>query len=277
MSRFIRRVPASARARCLNGSSSGCSKAVRFTALAMPMGQTRNPKCRRNICFLCQPDRRDEFRWDARGRTRHGFFHFELQGAPDEWRDTKTLAARARPRRRRYLRALVPSRFDAERARRRANRCGGVAAFGGVCRRPNAHWRGGAATRARSPSNARSRFCIAVWTKTAPTPMTLSELASAACVTPEHLCRLFKSATGLTPIPNRQARAFRPRGHVAGPLQLQRRRSRAPVRVFYAVPLLAQLSRDLTASRRAGCAPRVEAGEALPQSKLLRTLKTPST
>ena len=149
--------------------------------------------------LLCQPDTRDEFEWDKIRRTRHGFFHFALQSAPGDWSDTATWLHR---------RALGEDDICAELCRHiltwsgRDNAQIDAAASLLLAAFVTNQTRIGAAAPQRAPEAVERAlaFLYARLDDDAATPIELHDLARAACVTPEHLCRLFKSATGLTPL-----------------------------------------------------------------------------
>jgi AraC-like DNA-binding protein len=151
---------------------------------------------------LCRPDAMDFFRWDPRRRTRHAFFHFRIGGTlPAEWPLPETWAlvrvgsvsedllhplfrhllawnGRGDPTQTRLialslLSAFVTGQTQAADIPRDAQ--------------PDAVARVAAHIAHRLDEDPAAKII-------------LSELAEVACVTPEHLCRLFKAATGRSPV-----------------------------------------------------------------------------
>lgn len=153
---------------------------------------------------LCRPGATDSFRWDPVRRTRHAYFHFDVAGAfPPEWAPPDM-----------WPLARVPGEGDADLLRPlfrhllpTADGGGGdltlarllalslLAAF--AAGRTDA----GAVDRPPLPEPvARAMAFLARRLDDSPgDALPLSEMARAACVTPEHLCRLFKATTGRSP------------------------------------------------------------------------------
>ena len=223
-----------------------------------------------NHLLLCRPDTRDEFEWDKHNRTRHGFFHFALQSAPDAWSDTATWLHR---------RALGEDDICAELCRHlltwsgRDNAQTDAAATLLLAAFITNQTRIGAAAAQRAPEAIERAlaFLYATLDSDAATPIALNDLARAACVTPEHLCRVFKSATDLTPLQTVKLARLDRAAILLG-------------RSNYSVGEIARLcgfASPFHFSRafkeNYGFAPRelrqrAEAGESLPTSRLLRRL-----
>ena len=156
--------------------------------------------------LLCRPQTTDFFHWDARHRTRHAWFHFTIVGdvesvlgVPDTWRVI---------RRSESENDLLPTLFR-QLIVSGPNREGEpisvvthllasslLAAFitetdGG----------GGGVENPRYPEvvTRAMAFVAARLDEQPAEPLALGDIARAAFVTPEHLCRLFKSHTGHTP------------------------------------------------------------------------------
>jgi AraC-like DNA-binding protein len=149
---------------------------------------------------LCRPNYLDEFIWDPERRTLHGFFHFRVLeasadwGEPDDWplyREFEegglfaTLAAHMLTSAGREPRAqldlcatLFLSAFIS-----------GEAAVG---RMPH-----------QRPPDTVERALDFIYRRLEEAPdaaLDLETIAKAAFVTPEHLCRVFKKATGRSPL-----------------------------------------------------------------------------
>ena len=152
---------------------------------------------------LCRPGATDFFRWDARRRTRHAYFHFEIVGAlpsewpaPDAWPLVRPADADGdllRPLFRHLVAAAAPEHADPTLTRLLAHAL--LAAFA------TGQTTSGSVESERPPAPVeRAMAHIAERLDESPADaVPLSELAEAACVTPEYLCRLFRSATGRTP------------------------------------------------------------------------------
>lgn len=225
--------------------------------------------------LLCFPGARDEFIWSPAARTRHGFFHFVLESAPEPWSDYNVW-----PR----VRALGEDDIAATLCRHLLTWSGrdeaeqlDVAAALLLAAFVAGQTQIGDAAPQRAPESVERalRWLYQRLDSDAATPITLGDLARAACVTPEHLCRVWKGALGLTPLQTvKRARLDRAAillghsnygvGEIArlcgfvSPFHF----SRAFKEAYEVTP------RELRA--------RVESGEALPSSRLLRTLRPQS-
>jgi len=150
--------------------------------------------------LLCRPQVRDSFVWDKTRRTRHGFFHFHVVSLPGEWPDPDSW-----PLTRRFgeddllpllCRHLVTWRDSGNPLQQRQAAGLLLAAFvTGETRLGDAP--------SQTPPDPVQRALDFVYTQleTDPAaPMELDQLARAAFVTPEHLCRIFKASTGHSPL-----------------------------------------------------------------------------
>src|SRR5207249_1310740 len=147
-----------------------------------------------------RPGARDFFRWDRKRRTRHGYFHFHIRKHPRDWGKAKdwplarmeepgdvlrplfkyilTWAGNGDPRLIRLtmanmLAAFITGQYSSQEVPRDAL--------------PEAVERAWKHIHARIAEDAAAEIGLA-------------ELAEAACVTREHLCRLFKSSIGKSPV-----------------------------------------------------------------------------
>ena len=150
---------------------------------------------------LCRPDATDAFRWDTRRRTRHAFFHFLLTGdlpgtwpALDTWPLVRTPANET---------DLLCTLF---RHLLTWNRRGDIVQTQFLVDALLAAFVTGqsAATDVRRPDLpgpvARALAHIAATLDADPAAkLPLADLADAACVAPEYLCRLFTRTTGHSP------------------------------------------------------------------------------
>lgn len=150
--------------------------------------------------ILCKPDARDGFRWDAQKRTRHAFFHFQIQDLNDNWPpleawpdarkiDDSTVFA---PLFRHILaRRKVGDTLQTELAATLLLRAfvTGETSIGDLPAAPLPD----AVERAL-------QFIFEHLERDPIAPLSLELLARSAFVTPEHLCRIFKSATGKSPL-----------------------------------------------------------------------------
>ena len=156
---------------------------------------------------LCRPTpagEADAFDWDARRRSRHAFVHFDVARVPRsfppaaDWPFVRRLAAQDvfRPtfRHLRSLMSIPADRRPDALVRQALGTLLGTFVLGHAdagplpapdwpepVRRAAAHFAG---KLDRDPA----------------APVTLAELAGAACVTPAYLCRAYRRATGRTPL-----------------------------------------------------------------------------
>ena len=145
---------------------------------------------------LCRPGETDSFQWDPHRRTRHGFFHFQVTGSPEVCSDWPLVRG---PEDDDVLRPLFRhvltwfGRGDPAQTRLTVRTM--LAAF-----RTGQRAVGDVGREAWPP--AVERVCAFIYERldedpAGPLPLPL--LAGVACVTPEHLCRLFKSSLGRSP------------------------------------------------------------------------------
>ena len=145
---------------------------------------------------LCRPGATDFFQWDRHRRTRHAFFHFQMANPPDDWQDWPLVRE---PENDdvltplfRYLLTWL-GRGDPEQCLLTVTTM--VTAF-----RTGHRAAGGLPPEVWPP--AVERACTYLFERLDENPaqaLSLNELAGAACVTPEHLCRLFKASVGHSP------------------------------------------------------------------------------
>jgi AraC family transcriptional regulator len=153
-----------------------------------------------NSIVLCRPGALDGFSWDRRRRTRHGFFHFQIVSVPDDWPEPSqwpvvrelpvenilgplfqhliTWHDRQPEFQSKLAVAIILSLFMSGNL--------------GVGRIERDVW----------PA-AVEVVCTLIYKSLEDEPtkqFTLPELASAASVSPEHLCRLFRQHVGRGPM-----------------------------------------------------------------------------
>ncbi len=150
--------------------------------------------------LLCKSGAIDSFVWDTRRRTRHGWFHFDILGdtpaqwnAPHTWRTVRAGLAETH---------LLPTLFrrligsDPTSVASRLLAASLLAAF--VL--GDDATTGGVESAAYPDAVARAMAFITSRLEDAPAhPLPLTAIANAACVSPEHLCRLFTTHTKHTP------------------------------------------------------------------------------
>ena len=150
--------------------------------------------------ILCRPGATDSFEWDPHRRTRHGFFHFEILSTPEGWPPPDDWPLARRPDEGDVLRPLFRHLLTwADRGDPlllRATMAHMLASFvtGEISTREVPH-----EPLPEAVERARSRIQDLLDGDPS-TPITLPDLARAARVSPEHLCRLFRSSTGRSPI-----------------------------------------------------------------------------
>lgn len=146
---------------------------------------------------LCRPGATDFFRWDPHKRTRHGYFHFRLPHPPEGWRNWPLVRQTCTddillP----LFRYMLTWSQDGD-----VLQCRRTALYMLATYLSNQRVAGGVARDAWPP--AVEQVCMYIYRRLDEDPaaaMSLGELASVACVTPEHLCRLFKTALGRSPV-----------------------------------------------------------------------------
>lgn len=150
--------------------------------------------------LLCRPGVTDFFQWDPRRRTRHAYFHFDLPCLAADWPSVESWPLARQPEEGDILRPLFrhvltwAGRGDSIACRSAtlallAAFVTGEYATGEPLRDPlpEAVARVWAYIQNRLEEDTAARIDLA-------------ELAGVAYVTPEHLCRLFKNATGWSPV-----------------------------------------------------------------------------
>jgi len=149
---------------------------------------------------LCRPAARDFFQWDKRRRTKHAYFHFNILRAPKSWgsRQSWPLVRTGvegdvlRP----LFRHLLTWHYKGDRRLELLTMQHMLTAFvtgqhtcddvpGDILPPPVEK----ALAHVHSMLDAEPAAVI-----------DLEELAAAGAVTPEHLCRIFKAATGRSPV-----------------------------------------------------------------------------
>jgi AraC-like DNA-binding protein len=149
---------------------------------------------------LCRPGATDFFRWDPARRTRHAYFHFEVRSLPSRWPPPETWSPVRLPQNGDLLRPLFRHLLTwgdgGDPVQTRLTVLHLFAAFvtGQIVS-------GDAAPPAPLPPPVERAWAYLArrLDEQPAAPVTLGQLADAACVTPVHLCRLFKTATGHTP------------------------------------------------------------------------------
>jgi AraC family transcriptional regulator len=147
---------------------------------------------------LCRPGT-DYFRWDPDQRTRHAYFHFNIHGLPKSWpRQEQWPLVRVLPEGdvvRPLFRHVLTWHRRGDELLQQITAAQILAAFvtGEVATRE--------VTQDRLPDAVEMalHYLYETLDDEPSRPIGLDDLADAAAVTPEHLCRLFKSATGLSP------------------------------------------------------------------------------
>jgi AraC family transcriptional regulator len=148
---------------------------------------------------LCRPGTQDFFRWDPSRRTRHGYFHFQILQAPahwpppDEWPLVRIMQEGdvLRPLFRHLLtwhRQGDPLLAELAVMQMLAAFITGQLTAGDVPRDV-----------LPDPVERVLRFIHQTLDEDSSRPLDLRDLAAAAAVSPEHLCRLFKDSLKLSP------------------------------------------------------------------------------
>lgn len=149
---------------------------------------------------LCRPGGTDAFRWDTQRRTRHAFFHFDVLHWPSSWPPAQNWPFVRLPTQDdlltvlfRHILALSDSNYPLQLQ---------VA----VTHFMLAFW-SGETTFPDTPSDTQpepvTRALQFIYHRLEAEPtqsLSLTEIAQAACVSAEHLCRLMKNTTGHSPL-----------------------------------------------------------------------------
>lgn len=148
---------------------------------------------------LCRPGGEDFFTWDRTRRTRHAYFHFDLRGIPADWPAIATWPFVRRPREGDILRPafgyMLTWSGRGSEALVRLTALQMVAAFvleqfdsGGIPRGS-----------LPEPVAGALQFIRRTLDRDMSAGISLGDLAGAAGVSEEHLCRLFRASVGHSP------------------------------------------------------------------------------
>ncbi len=149
---------------------------------------------------LCRPGTSDFFQWDRHTRTRHAYFHFSITTTLPDWPMLEDWPlVRIMPSEdilRPLFRHLLtwagrgdPGQMQLTVAHLLTAYLTGQIGAGDV---PPSTW--------PEPVERAWQYLHHHLEEQPDVSLTLTELADAACVTPEHLCRLFQTATGHSPM-----------------------------------------------------------------------------
>ncbi|RYX81849.1 helix-turn-helix domain-containing protein [bacterium] len=217
--------------------------------------------------LLCRPDERDWFEWDTEGRTRHGYFHFTVDSPhknSSHWPRLRAISDNDLfgPLTRHLLtwsevgdapqRDLAASLFLMAFVSGQSN-------LGDV-----------PPQRAPEPVERAMQWLFTRLEDDASSPISVDALARAAFVSPEHLCRLFKTTTDHSPFEViRLARLDR-----AASLLAKTNSSTGEIARMTGFASQSHFSRSFKEAY--GTSPRdlrkkLERGEAMPPPRLLRT------
>jgi AraC family transcriptional regulator len=150
---------------------------------------------------LCRPGATDFFAWDRRRRTRHAFFHFQVLELPADWPPDHTWPfVRQTPDddilRPLFRHLIAPDRREQKLGQERLIVAAMLSAFVSGDMAAD-----GLAPDAWPDPVERAWDYLHTRLEEQPdAPLTLAVLATAACVTPEHLCRLFQATVGHSPM-----------------------------------------------------------------------------
>ena len=149
---------------------------------------------------LCRPGPPDFFQWDRRQRTRHGYFHFQANALPAHWPPpAEWPLVRLLPEEdilRPLFRHLLTWQGHEDEAQCQLAVAHVLSVF------LSGHLTTGPLERAVWPEAVERawEFLHRSLEADAAAGLSLAQLASAASVTPEHLCRLFQASLGHSPM-----------------------------------------------------------------------------
>jgi AraC-like DNA-binding protein len=163
---------------------------------------------------LCRPNATDSFVWDAHQRTRHAFFHFRVHSLPDNWPHFSSWPLVHLPQNddllRPLFRHLLRGLRQTSSTETALNTTDDVRVSGlrlTVALLLTSFVEGDLHDGGEPPPETWPDGVERAWNfihrrlgEAPDARISLPELAKAAHTTPEHLCRIFKSATGWTPI-----------------------------------------------------------------------------
>lgn len=148
---------------------------------------------------LCRPGATDFFQWDLHRRTRHAFVHFQVHRVPEDWPDWADWPFVRAPEEddilRPLFRHLLTWANGGDSGQRRLTLMTMLTVF-----QTGQRATGSLAREVWPP--AVEQVCAFIAERLDEDPaaaLSLPALAQVACVTPEHLCRLFKTALGRSP------------------------------------------------------------------------------
>lgn len=149
---------------------------------------------------LCRPDATDAFTWDQKRQTRHAYFHFDVDAIPSDWPPREAWPVVVQPVAGDILLALFQhvlthsERADTELTHH---------VVAAMLRAMITDQRTTAEPVSELPPDPVERAIGHIYRTFESNPaaeLTLDDLAEAACVTPEHLCRVFQKAIDRSPM-----------------------------------------------------------------------------
>ena len=150
--------------------------------------------------LLCQSGARDRFEWDAHHRTRHGFFHFQIEEIGADWPGVEKWPRLAKSDENSLLSAL--GRHLLMWSGRETSNQRDLTATLFLSVFLTAQTQIGDAPRQSWPEPVERalKFLNQTLENEAAAPFSLEKMARSAFVTPEHLCRLFRDVLGHSPL-----------------------------------------------------------------------------
>jgi AraC-like DNA-binding protein len=149
---------------------------------------------------LCRPNEADSFVWDTRRRTRHGYFHWQITKTPRDWPPPSQWPLVRTPGAGDILQPLFGHILTWCREEREDQLRLSIAYLLSV-------YVSGETAASNMAHEAWPEPVERVWhlirkrmAEDTVADIGLEEMARVACVSPEHLCRVFKAATGHSPV-----------------------------------------------------------------------------
>ncbi len=153
----------------------------------------------RDSIVLCKPSTRDFFQWDRKRPTRHAYVHFEIQDTPDKWPQATHWPVAQHLIASSMMLGLFRQIISPGSAAMTDVTSAVVGAMLGLFVSGAAETNGVEVPEYPDAVNRAWAFMLRTLDRDPSAVIDLTAMADAGCVTPEHLCRVFKKTLSLTP------------------------------------------------------------------------------